>query len=172
MVLRPSIRIPISNRFKFSTGLGNFFTVNKIIDNRWEIRPFQGVFFNWPQWRIPIRHYIRLEERFDLNTTTWNSLNSIRGRYQLALSYRWAAIQANRYWEVSTMGEVFYTFIGEQGQFQEQARVTLGLDRSYRFNLHFRIEITWQQEQLFYDTSRSASDIYFRFRYMYSWGNK
>ncbi|MFK5854856.1 MAG: hypothetical protein QM503_01920 [Bacteroidota bacterium] len=49
MVLRPSIRIPISNRFKFSTGLGNFFTVNKINDNRWEIRPFQGVSFNWPQ---------------------------------------------------------------------------------------------------------------------------
>lgn len=172
MVLRPSIRVPIGNRIKLSTGLGNFFTINKIIDNRWEIRPFQGVSFNWPQWRIPISHYIRIEERFDLNTTTWNSLNSVRGRYQLGMSHSWGAIVDDRYWKVSAMGEIFYTFIGEQGQFQEQSRLTLGLDRSYRFNLHFRIEVTWQQEQLFYDTNRSASDIYFRFRYTYSWGDK
>ena len=34
MVLRPSMRIPIGKRFFFAAGLGNFFTINKIISNR------------------------------------------------------------------------------------------------------------------------------------------
>ena len=172
IVLRPSVRIPIGKQFFFAAGLGNFFTINKIISNRWEIRPFQGVSFTWPQGRIPLRHYVRLEERFDFNTTTWNSVNSIRGRYQLTISHRWAAAQPERYWQASAMGEAFYTFVGEQGQFQEQVRVTLGLDRSFRYDLHFRVEITWQQEKLFFDSKESVSDIYFRFRYTYKWGNK
>jgi hypothetical protein len=171
MVLRPSMRIPLGKGFFFAAGLGNFFTINKVINNRWEIRPFQGVSFTWPQGRIPLRHYIRLEERFDFNTTTWNSANSMRVRYQLTISHRWAAIQPGRYWQVSAMGEAFYTILGEQGQFQEQARVTLGLDRSFRDDLHFRFEITWQQEQMFFNTKESASAIYFRFRYTYRWGN-
>ena len=142
------------------------------MNNRWEIRPFQGVSFTWPQGRIPLRHYIRFEERFDFNTTTWNSVNSMRVRYQLTISHRWSAIQPGRYWQVSSTGEVFYTLSGKQGQFQEQARVTLGIDRSFRYDLHFRFEITWQQERMFFNTKESVSDIYFRFRYTYRWGNK
>ncbi|VAX18297.1 hypothetical protein MNBD_IGNAVI01-379 [hydrothermal vent metagenome] len=169
LVLRPSMRVPIGKGFYFAAGLGNFYTINDAVSNRWEIRPFQGVSFTWPKGRIFIRHYIRLEERFDFNTTTWNSKNSLRGRYKLAVSHRWAAIQAGRYWQISATGEAFITLLGQQGQFQEQARVTLGLDRSFRYDLHFRFEVTWQLEQLFF-SKRSVSDIYFRLRYTYRWG--
>ncbi len=171
-VVRPSLRKWLGGRFYFTAGIGNFFAFNEIIENRWELRPFQGISFTWPYWKIPITHYLRIEERFDFNTKTWNSKNSVRVRYQLNISYRWAAIQPGRFWQATASGETFLTVTGEQGQFQEQARATLGLDRSYAYDIHFRIEITWQQEQLFFNTSESVSAIYFRFRFTTSWGNR
>jgi hypothetical protein len=73
LVVRPSYRTWLGGRFYVSAGLGNFFTFNEVIADRWELRPFQGVQFNWPQWKTPLNHYIRLEERFDFNLNTWNS---------------------------------------------------------------------------------------------------
>jgi hypothetical protein len=78
LVVRSSYRTWLGDRFYLSAGLGNFFTFNEIIDNRWEIRPFQGLQFNWPQWKTPLNHYVRLEERFDYNMATWKS--KISGR--------------------------------------------------------------------------------------------
>jgi hypothetical protein len=170
-VVRPSIRTWLGGRFYLTAGIGNFFTFNEIIENRWELRPFQGLEFNWPRWKTPLHHYIRLEERFDFNTETWNSKNSVRLRYRLNISYRWGAHQPGRFWQATASGEAFYTLLGEQGQFQEQARATLGLDRSFAYDLHFRMEITWQQERLFFNTNESISDIYFRIRFNKAWGN-
>jgi hypothetical protein len=62
------------------------------------------------------------------------------------------------------------TLWGQEGQFQEQSRVTLGLDRSYALDLHIRFEITWQQEKLFFSKNELISDIYFRFRMYKKWG--
>jgi hypothetical protein len=171
LVVRPSYRTWLGGRFYLTAGLGNFLTFNDIIDNRWEVRPFQGLQFNWPQWKTPLNHYIRLEERFDFNLNTWKSQNSGRIRYKLGISHRWAALQPGRFWEVNAHMEAFYTFIGKQGQFQEQARATIGLDRSFDREVHLRFEITWQQERLFFDAKQSVSDIYFRLRYTRSWGN-
>ena len=171
LVVRPSYRTWLGGRFYVSAGLGNFFTFNEVIADRWELRPFQGVQFNWPQWKTPLNHYIRLEERFDFNLNTWNSQNSARIRYKLGISHRWAALQPGRFWELTANAEAFYTFTGEQGQFQEQGRATIGLDRSFDREVHLRVEITWQQERLFFDAKQSVSDIYFRLRYTRSWGN-
>ena len=172
LVVRPSYRTWLGGRFYFSAGLGNFFTFNEIINDRWEIRPFQGLQFNWPQWKTPLNHFIRLEERFDFNLKTWNAQNSARIRYRMGISYRWAAYQPGRFWETTASVEAFYTFAGEQGQFQERARATIGLDRSFDREVHLRFEVTWQQERLFFDPKQSVSDIYFRLRFTQSWGNQ
>ena len=121
LVVRPSIRQRFWRGFNLIAGVGNFYTFNKTITDRWELRLFQGIAFPWPNWKLLLHHYIRIEERFDFNTKIWNSKNSVRGRYRLAISYRWKAIQPGRYWQVSATGEAFYTFLGEQGQFHEQA---------------------------------------------------
>ena len=172
LVVRPSFRTHLGGRYYFTAGIGSFYTFNKLITDRWELRPFQGLDFNWPRWKTPLHHYVRLEERFDFNTKTWNSKNSVRVRYKLNISYRWAAIQPGRFWQATGSGEAFLTVIGEQGQFQEQARVTLGLDRSLAYDLHYRFEITWQQERLVFNTNERVSGIYFRFRLTKSWGNR
>jgi len=169
LVMRPSIRIPFGERYDFTAGIGNFYTFNEIIDDRWELRPFQGLRFTWPHGKFPFRHYIRLEERFDFNTVTWKSRNSARLRYQLLVSYRWKAFRPGRFWQLSASGEAFITLLGQQGQFQELSRVTLGLDRSYNHDLHIRFEITWQQERLFFSKNEFISDIYFRFRFTKGW---
>jgi hypothetical protein len=99
LVLRPSYRTWLGGRFYFSAGLGNFFTFNEIIANRWELRPFQGVQFNWPQWKTPLSHYIRLEERFDFNLNTWNSQNSaqIHGHMNLKMVHGFKVHKAKNY---------------------------------------------------------------------------
>jgi len=91
-----------------------------------------------PRGRIPLRHYLRLEERFDFNTSTWTSKNSLRLRYQLKIHID------GQHYSLTAIGEAFYTFAGKQGQYQEYAGVTFGLDRSFSYDLHFRFEVTWQ----------------------------
>jgi len=169
LVVKPSIRIPFGNRYDFTTGIGNFYTFNDIISDRWEVRPFQGLRFTWPHGKYPLQHYIRLEERFDFNTVTWESRNSVRLRYQLQVSYRWHAYRPGRFWQLSVSGEGFLTILGEEGQFRELSRVTVGLDRSYAFDLNIRFELTWQQERFFFNKNDLISDIYFRFRMYKKW---
>ena len=111
-----SSRQSLGGRFYFSAGLGNFFTFNEIISDRREIRPFQGISFNWLRWITPVNHYIRLEKRFDFNLKTWSSQNPARIRYKLGISYRWAAIQPGRFWQATANAEAFYTFLGVRVQ--------------------------------------------------------
>jgi hypothetical protein len=171
LVVRPSYRTKLPRRFFLSFGLGSFFTFNELIADRWELRPFQGVDFNWPRGKFPLRHYLRLEERFDFHTETWSSKISLRARYKLSASYRFATVQRDRFWQITAGAEAFVTIAGTQGQFQEQSRLMFGMDRSLKRDLHFRFELTWQRESIvFGDDDDTASTLYFRFRFMKSWG--
>jgi len=170
LVVRPSLRTKLAGRFYFSFGLGNFFTFNQNISDRWEFRPFQGLDFNWPRGKVPLHHYFRLEERYDYNTSTWDARSSLRGRYLLSGSHRFAAAQLDRFWLAFASAEVFVTITGEQGQMQEQTRLTLGLDRSLRRDIHYRFELTWQRDSVFFDPDESVSILIFRFRIVKKWG--
>ena len=169
LVVRPSVGGKLGGIFYYTAGLGSFYTFNQLINNRWEIRPYQGVSFTLHPLKLRMRNYIRLEERFDFNTGTWNSVNSLRLRYQLSFSYRWAAVKPDRYWQLFLAGEAFFPLTGIEGQFREQFRLTIGLDRSFAYDLHFRFELTAQQQQLFFDPAENVSDVYFRFRLNHTW---
>ena len=173
LVVRPAFEIHLGSIFYLTTGLGNFITFNEVGADRWEFRPFQGLKFKWPNWKIPLRHYFRLEERYDFNTETWEAKNSLRFRYKLSFSYRWTArLQEDRFWQATLGAETFFKMAGEAGQFEEQTRITLGLDRSLRRDLHMRFEITWQVESLLFVSDQSVSNIYFRYRLFKSWGDQ
>lgn len=164
LVLRPGVDLPYKHVI-FKAGIGNFWTITDEIDNRWEIRPYQGVGWVWPRSKVNVDHLVRLEERFDLNTVTWNSANSLRSRYRLRLRYQFAVAKPDRFWRAYGSGEIFVTLAGEQGLQQEQFRVTMGLERSFSRLLRFRAQITWQQEEVFLVPDESTDDIYFRFRF-------
>lgn len=168
LVVRPSVRVPF-HFVRLSAGIGNFFTFNQIINNRWEIRPFQGISAVWPNWIVSLDHYLRLEERFDFNTETWNSNNSLRLRYRMRATYRWAALVEERYWTVTASSEGFFTLAGEQGQQREQVRVTAGIERNFSHARRLRFEISWQQESWIYDTNKNIDDIYLRLRLYRRW---
>ncbi len=168
LVVRPSVGVPVS-RFRVTGGVGNFFNFNDIIEDRWEVRPFQGVSTVWPHMRVDFDHYLRLEERFDFNTETWNSLNSLRLRYRLRVRYQWSAAQLERHWAATASGEVFVTLAGEEGQQQEEIRVTAGIERSFSRSRRLRMEITWQQESLYFRPGERINEFYLRIRLYRRW---
>lgn len=163
LVLRPGVDIPIKF-FTLKAGLGNFWTFSDFIQNRWEIRPYQGVTWVWPRIRVNFDHYVRLEERFDFNTVTWNSVNSLRGRYRLRARFMFAATRPDRFWRAFGSGEFFLRLAGTEGTQREQFRVTLGMERSFSRTMRLRLQVTWQQEEVFFLPSESADEVYFRFR--------
>ena len=90
---------------------------------------------------------------------------SLRARYQISLSHRWATIvREDRYWRAFGSLEGFATLAGEQGQSQEQVRAMLGMERSVGPNLSFHCEIVWQKRGLLFFADESVNDIFLRAR--------
>jgi hypothetical protein len=98
LLLRANAMYSLSNSLRIGGGLQNFFTFNDEIDNRWELRPWQGADLVWPRWRVPLDHRLMFEERFDFNTATWEMRAALRLRYRLRATFRWDAVQEDRYW--------------------------------------------------------------------------
>ena len=169
--LRANAMYSLSNSLRVGGGLHNFFTFNDEIDDRWELRPWQGADLVWPRWRIPLDHRLMLEERFDFNTATWETQASLRLRYRLRASFTWNAIQADRYWRALLSTEGFLNLAGQQGQFREQVRVSAGIERSLRRTVRFRYEVAWQKEgEAFFLGQGEVDEIFFRFRFYQNWG--
>lgn len=162
-VVRPSIRYRPSPSVSVAGGLGSFYTLNTVIADRWEIRPWQGVTLTWPRLRVSLEHFLRLEQIFDFNTRTWESLNSLRLRYRLRAFTDLGVTRPGRHWRLMGSVEGFVTILGDQGQSREQFRLTAGLERSYRPGLRTRFDATWQKEgSLFGDGS--IDDLFLRVR--------
>ncbi len=171
LVVRPNAMYSLSNSLRVGGGLGNFLTFNEEIDNRWELRPWQGASLVWPRWRVPLDHFLRLEERLDFNTKTWELSASLRLRYRLRATFRWDAVQQGRYWRALAGTEVFVTLAGDQGQFREQVRVQVAIERSFRLLLRLRFEVAWQKEgAAFFIGQGDVSDLWFRVRIYQNWG--
>ena len=168
LVLSPSVGVP-AGKVRLSFGVANFFTFNEVIEDRWEIRPYQGVTVIWPGGRLSVEHFLRLEERFDFNMENWNSLNSLRLRYLLRASYRWAAYEAGRTWKATASVEPFVTLTGQQGQQRELVRATVGVERTLSHDRRLEFDISWQQESLVFRPDEYVSDIFLRVRWFVRW---
>ena len=122
-------------------GLGFFFTDNKSSVNRLEIRVFQGYRLTWPDRpRIKVRHYVRLEERFDLETSDWINTFGLRLRYlaemRFLLKGDFIKFAKGAYIPISL--ELFWNLIGVK-QFNDAARIIPGL--GYEINKAWKAEL-------------------------------
>jgi len=145
LVVRPSIRGPVG-QFRWSGGVGGFFTRNDSVANRFEIRPFQGIAAIWPQRRIfHLEHYVRLEERFEWETDTWSLDASLRFRYRFQSRYSFSGPLENAEWQVLFHAEVFATLAGNAGQFDENVRIGAGLERALSPAWRAGLDLTWQR---------------------------
>ncbi|MFV1986868.1 MAG: DUF2490 domain-containing protein [Gemmatimonadota bacterium] len=165
VVVRPGVEYKLSDVVRVGGGVGNFITGNDIAADRWEIRPWQGIAATWPNWKLPFHHFLRLEERFDLDTQTWRSATSLRIRYLIGTSYRWGSFfWGSEFWEVSASLEMFGTLAGEQGQSREQVRAALGIERSASRAVRVRFEAVWQKRGLLFVSDQTVDDLFLRVR--------
>jgi hypothetical protein len=131
--------------------------------DRWEIRPFQGISATWPRSPIRLDHYLRLEERFEFETTGWTLDASLRIRYRLQTQLLWSGVRGSAYWRILGHAEGFATITGEAGQFDEKLRIGLGVERGFGSKVRLRIDVTWQKTGLnVFDAP--TDDIYLRVR--------
>ncbi len=98
-----------------SLGIGLYFTDNSNEDNRLEIRPYQGYLLDWPDWeRFRLRHNLRLEERFDINSKNWETTFGMRLRYQLDVTFKLQGdiVPEARGIYIPMSAELFWNLIG------------------------------------------------------------
>jgi hypothetical protein len=169
VVLQPNLRYSIAGTLRAYGGVGSYYTFNTVSSDRWELRPWQGVSVAWPRGRIDIEHLVRLEERIEYSTETWDASVALRARYRLRASIRWDETQEGWYWRLLPSAEVFKTTTGESGQFNEQARGTVVLERGYGNGRRARLELVWQRQGRVFDRE-PVSDLYVRIRIFQRFG--
>ena len=170
-VIRPSVRGPAGS-FRWSGGIGGFFTGNEIAANRLEIRPFQGIATTWPRRRFfRLEHYARLEERLEWETETWSGEQSLRFRYRLQSRYSFRGPLDNTTWQVLLHGEAFLTLAGNAGQFDEKVRIGAGLEVELADAWRVRLDLTWQKVGTVFSLFGDAltDDFYIRVRVFQNW---
>jgi len=174
LIIRPSIRYKIPKKILKETyhnaelhgGIGFFFTNNKSVSNRLEIRPFQGYKLAWPNRpKIKIKHYVRLEERFDIQTQDWVNTFGLRFRYQarMELHFQGDYIAFNKGIYLPAEIELFWNLIGTK-QFNDAARINVGI--GYEFSTAFKLEfnLAYHYTRNTLEDEFSTNDVVFRLR--------
>ena len=167
LVVRPGVRGPIG-LFRWSGGVGTFYTRNEIASDRIEIRPFQGIAATWPSRRIlGLDHYLRLEEQFEWGGAAGSSV-ALRLRYRLQTQYALPGAPENAIWRVRANIEAFLTLAGDAGQFRENVRLRLGVGREFGVAWNAWLDVVWQKTGRVF-TGAPTDDLYIRVRVFQSW---
>jgi len=150
-------------------GVEFYYTANRYISDRLEIRPFQAYSLTWPnRERFDIKHYLKLEQRFEFNTSDWVSTFGLRLRYtaSVTLKLQGDLWQYGKGFYIPLNGEFFWN-IKETIQFNNVIRFTAGIG--------YKINPIWNTAfSIGYDYTRSGigeafntDNIIFRFRVHY-----
>ncbi|WP_044209585.1 DUF2490 domain-containing protein [Flammeovirga sp. OC4] len=110
-------------------GMAIYFTDNKAASNRLELRPYQGYSLDWPnRKRLTVRHALKFEERFELDTHDWDNNFGLRFRYLLEFTFKLQGdlIEEAKgiYFPVSA--EFFWNLVGVK-QFNDVVRTNVGI---------------------------------------------
>ena len=178
-VVKPSVAYSLDKYWSIRAGLGLLYTDNKPLENidlndRFEIRPFQGLTYNYKlsdSWKVDA--YGRMEERFDFDTQTWDSINSLRLRLRLRIIYKFDAYRQGKYYRVMASGEGFSSLSQSTHQTDEKYRISFAVERSFSHSQKARLEMTWEAKEFHYfSSSENATydQIYLRFIYYPTWG--
>lgn len=176
-VIRPTISYKLPKRFfpnlyhnsALHGGMGFFFTNNLSDVNRLEIRPFQGYKLSWPNRpRIKIHHYVRLEERFDIDVTDWENTFGLRFRYQAAmvlfLKGDWFSYNNGFYLPISV--ELFGNLIGVK-QFNDALRITPGIGHEFSSKWKGEVDVGYFYTRNTVEDVFATNDLAFRIRVYY-----
>ena len=146
---RPGVQWSAGSLVDIAGGIGIWYTVQKIIPNSFELRPWQGVKIHWPTLgRFNFDHYARLEQRFNYSMGVdeiWNF--ALRSRYRLNVTFplNHPGIIDNTLFV--RINAEFFLNLGKslEERFVDDRRYTVGL--GYRFNPIWRLELLYVIEQ-------------------------
>jgi hypothetical protein len=176
-VIRPAFRYQIPNRIlknlklkkELIGGIGFFYTSNFNAPNRLEIRPFQGFRLDWPDRpRIRIRHFVRLEERFEMNTDGWKNTFGLRLRYlaELTIRFQGDIIKYNKVIYIPVSAELFWNLIGTN-QFNDHVRVSSGIGYTFSEKWKGEFHIAYHYTRNTVEEDFNTNDIVYRLRAFY-----
>lgn len=179
--LKPSISYALDNRWALHGGLGAYYTDNENDNDNLEIRPFQGIshFHRYSEkWKLST--YLRVEERFQYDTDTWDKENTVRLRLRFRSDYKLNPLSVANTWHKYTFSIEGFKTYGQSDDIQDiqdtydnETRLTFGLERSLKQEEKIRFELAWKYQSKPGDISgSSANTVYFKFQYYPRWGEK
>lgn len=155
-------------------GIGIYFTDNEYKVNRLEIRPFQAYSLTLPnRYRIQIKHLLKLEERFEMETDDWVNTFGLRLRYSASVTFRfhgeiWA--KGNGFFiPVST--ELFWNLKGTN-QFNDKIRLMPGIGRDLSNDWKVLFLVGWFYSKASEEDPFNSSEMLFRLRVYHTFHKK
>lgn len=150
-------------------GIDIFFTENIGSVNRLEITPFQAYSLSWPnRTRLEIKHFLKLEERFELETDDWINTFGLRLSYEASviIKFQGDVWDHGKGFYIPVSARFFWNLIGTK-QFNDKVRITPGIG--------YHISPQWRAAFLLgYNYSRNSveedfhtNDIIYRLRLYY-----
>jgi len=176
---KPSFSYALDNNWALHAGLGFYYTDYKDNHNNLEIRAFQGISHFYAlteKWAVS--SYLRVEERFHYDTSTWDKENFVRLRLRLRTNYTLNPISKENSWHKFLFSvEGFKTYDQDDTQVQDsyayESRITLGAERSLKEQKKVRFELAWKYNARAADIQESsASTVYFKVQYYTTWGKR
>ena len=147
-------------------GMDIFYTVNTENVDRLELTPFQAYSLAWPEReRLVIRHYVKLEERFELETNDWDNTFGLRFSYQASVTFKFQGEiwKYGKGFYIPVSAKFFWNLIGTK-QFNDKVRITpgIGYQASPEWKVAFLLGYNYSRnsvEEDFY-----TNDIIYRLR--------
>ena len=176
--VKPSATYALDYNWALHSGLGIYYTDNKIYHNTQEWRPFVGISHSTnftDKWGTS--SYFRAEERYHSAIGGDNRSLTTRLRLRFRNSYRFSTMKIPHSWHKLTLDlEGFRSISHETTIVPEdryETRVTLGAERSLSDERKIRFELAWKYKtQTREIPDASIHTIFFKIQYFPSWGNK
>ncbi|MBB3696827.1 DUF2490 domain-containing protein [Flammeovirga yaeyamensis] len=151
-------------------GMSVFFTDNNEVANRLELRPYQGYALDWPNWpRLRLRHSLKFEERFELNTSNWKNDFGFRFRYLLELNLQ---LQGDVFQEAKGIyfpisAEFFWNLVGTK-QFNDVVRTNVGIGSVLSKNWRGEIKVGYNYSRDTIVEDFKTNDIIYQARLFFT----
>ncbi len=141
-LVRPSLQKGVKDWLDLFGGLGFFYTVQEGLSNTLEIRPWIGarVYLYWDTFsKIRFSDFLRIEDRFIINTQSSGTSNSIRFRNKTDARI---PITAHYFEDEVLYAMLSFEFFIDAGDVEElfADKIRLGGGLGYKFNYNWRIE--------------------------------
>lgn len=137
-------------KVKVEGGLGLFLVYEPHQVTDFELRPWQGVKYNWPNInRIVLKHFVRLEERFhffESNSTKGYNYFELKFRYAFTLLYSFNKTQnhINEWTGIFGFEPFFNLYVNKEPISVAKSRTSLGL--LYSFSKRTKIRLLYIYE--------------------------